>query len=309
MSIPAYEIDLDGTRRRIETERALAAAHAGASVVLQGGLIELACLDRLTDLFVDEISAVASPAIAGRLRSEGLQHLHDFLEPDQVVDLLARLDRKARAVAVPLSRALVEATTPSPPPPYFICARTWIRTMIPYRSLESSPHILEAGHLHGHVLPVGPHSDFWLTHPRATISMWSAVGPVREGNTISLFDFPDQHSAPRNYVAGPSVVPESSLGPAIKPALEPGDVLLFNADRLHASVRNETDETRVAVGTRVVLGRSLHYGPGTHWRPWYDARLLDTRLAWLASARSRLTRAALRRWRWQRQYRRTTAGH
>ncbi len=87
---------------------------------------------------------------------------------------------------------------------------------------------------------------------------------------------------------------------ALTPSLAPGDSLVFNSDLLHESVRNETDETRVSIGTRVALGRRLRFGPGTHWRPWYDPALLDTPFTRFATLQSRLTPAALRRWRWQR---------
>jgi hypothetical protein len=281
----AFELDHGGTRRAIEMECVLAAAESGAIVVLQRALVESGYLARFTDLYLDEIGAMTSPEVARTLRERGLERMHDVLEPDAVAALIGRLDKRAAVFALPLSRALVEAGSSTPRPHYFICGRTWIRAVIPYRLLENTP-LLQTEHLFGHVLPTDLHRDTWVTHPRNTLAFWGAVGPVREGNTLALFE-------------GSEAVP----GRALTPSLAPGDVLVFNGDSLHASVRNHTDETRVSIGTRIVRGRRLRFGPGAHWRPWYDASLVDTPLAPLATLQSRLNRAALRRWRARRAWR------
>jgi hypothetical protein len=285
--VRAFELDQDGTRRVLEPEHAVGAAEAGTPVVLEGALAESGYLPFFRDLYLDEIGAMTSPAAAGMLRRRGLERLHDVLDADDVATLIVRLDKRAASVALPLARILVEAATPDRRRRhYFICRRTWIRAVVPYRLVEKQPHILEAGHLFGHLLPTELHRDTWVTHPRNSLSFWSAVGPVREGNTVQLFE-------------GSGTAP----GRAITPPLDPGDVLMFNGDTLHASVRNDTNETRVSVGTRVVRGRRLRFGPGPHWRPWYDASLIDTPLAPLATVQSRLSPAALRRWRARRAWR------
>jgi hypothetical protein len=281
----AFELDHDGNRRSIETAHAVAAARSGGIVVVERALAELGYLTRFTDLYLDEIGAMTSPQVARSLRERGLERLHDVLEPDDVAVLIGRLDKRAAAFALPLARALVESGSAPPRPHYFICRRTWIRAVVPYRLVENSP-LLETGHLSGHLLPTEPHRDVSLTHPRNTLSLWSAVGPVREGNTVAVFEGS-----------------ETAPGRAVIPPLAPGDVLVFNGDSLHATVRNDTDETRVSIGTRVVLGRRLRFGPGDHWRPWCDASLVDTPFAPFASLQSRLNIAALRRWRARREWR------
>lgn len=279
-----FECDFDGSRRPLEPAHALDAAARGVLVLLERRLEQVGYLDRFTELFLEEIAGVTTPAVADAVREAGLTRMHDHLNPDQVVALLARLDRRAAPLAVPFSQAIVRSITGTAAGPYFICSRMWVRAQIPYRLLEARSDILEATHLMGHLVPATPHRDFWLTHPRGTMSIWAAVGPVRERNTMMFFEGEEG-------------------GRTLTPGLDPGDVLVFNADRLHASVRNVTDETRVAVTSRIVPGRRLRYGPGTHWRPYYDARLLGTPFAPIATLQSRLSLAALRRWWWRRKWR------
>lgn len=281
----AFEADFDGSRNAIPTEHALQAARTGTPVFLEGALTDLGYLGTVTDLYLEEIEAMTSASVAGTLRAEGLQRMHDVLDAEQIAELIPRLHGRSVELAEPIVCSFVEATTSPPRPHYFVVRRTWIRATVPYRLVEHRQAILETGHLFGHLLPTQRHRDIDVTLPRHSISIWSAVGPVCEGNSISVFEGSD-----------------ASPGRAITPSLAPGDVMMFNGDLLHASVRNETDETRVAVGHRVVLGRRLRFGSGTHWRPWYDASMLGTPLAPFASLQSRLSRAAVRRWRWQRRW-------
>lgn len=280
----AFELGYEARRTPLELDRALAAANAGTPVVLERALAEVGFLDVVTEMYLEEIGALTTPTIAQELRTKGLQRLHDVLAPEQVVAMIALLDDRARDLSVPIARAFVRSTS-SARPHYFICARTWIRALVPYREVAGDAAILALGHMNGHLLPVDPHRDFSLSHPRGSVVFWSAVGPVSEGNTIALFEGC-----------------KSEPGRAITPSLAAGDVLMFNADTLHASVRNETDETRISIGNRVKLGWRLSFGPGTHWRPWHDASMVDTPLRAFATLQSRATPAALRRWSWRRQW-------
>jgi hypothetical protein len=273
---------------------AVALADAGAVVQIEGALGHLGYLTEFEQLYLDGIAELAPPDAVEHLRRHGLQRMHDVLSPGDIAALLPVLDRRAKRFAVPVSRAMVDLTSPDRPR-YFICSRTWIRAQVPYRLVADDAEIQAHRHLTGHLVPTTPHRDVDLTHPRGTLSLWAAIGPVGAGNTIELFDIeraPDEASDHHTDAVN------------LRPTLAPGDVLIFNADRLHTSVPNTTNDTRVSVGTRIVMGRTLHYGPGTHWRAFYDARLVGTRLEAFATLQSRCTAAAVRRWQWQRSWNR-----
>jgi hypothetical protein len=287
----AYSIDAHNARVEIATADALEHATRGEIVVVPGLLADVGFHSIVTELFLSEIAALTVPSVADELRRVGLARLHDHLDPPVVATLLGRLDRRAAELAVPIATALVSAMTSEPRPSYFICSRVWIRAQVPYGRLADYPELLAAPHLAGHLRPTLPHRDVSLTHPRGSISIWSAIGPVRTENTIALFP---------TYERPSRTLPDDELWrrpphPLLTPELDPGDVLLFDADRLHASVPNQTDETRVAIGSRVLVGRRLRYGPGPHWRAFYDSRFLGTRLERFATVRSTLTVAAWRR--------------
>ncbi len=99
----AFVLDFDGTRRPIETGHVLSVAHAGSPVVVEGALQAIGWHTRIVDLYLDAIAAVVSPAVATDLRGHGLERMHDLVEPDQVVEILTRLNEVMADLAVPVS--------------------------------------------------------------------------------------------------------------------------------------------------------------------------------------------------------------
>ena len=295
--VRAFTLQGDDVRTEVAVPDTMGLAREGAVVHVERALTEPGVLSELENLYFEGIAAVASPAAVDKLRRDGLQRMHDVLEPREIAALLPVLDHRAKPFAVPVARRLVSLCS-NDARDYFICARTWVRAQVPYRLVAEDDTLLSQSHLLGHLVPTTPHRDVELTHPRGTLSMWMAVGPIESGNTIELFDV-DRPPLRASL--------DHSDARTVRPALAPGDMLVFDADRLHATVPNTTDETRVSVGLRVVFGRALHYGPGTHWRPFHDARLVGTRLESLSTLQSRCTAAAVRRWWWRRAWNREQA--
>lgn len=283
----AAGVDTTAPPKEISLDRALVTARDVTPVLVTGALQGLGWFDRLTDLFLGAVAALAPPPAVDDLRTRGLQHLHEHLAPDQVARLLADLDAQCKRLANPLTVDIVTATGPALGRRYYVGQRVFVRAQVPYPMLAKYPDLVAAGHLR----PTGRHRDRDLTHPVGTVSLWSALGPVRPGNSIEIVVDDDR--------------------PPIVPTFAPGDLCLFQSDSVHASVENHTNETRVAIGVRVLASTHLRYGTGDHWRPYADARMLHTPFASLATLRSRCTPAALRRWRFRRRWERTqrAAGH
>jgi len=271
-------------RDELPVDRALATARDTQPVLVTGALQHLGWLDRLTDRFLAGVAALASPDAADDLRARGVQHLHEHLAPDAVARLLTDLDARLRRFASPLAADIVAATGPALGRRYYIGQRVFVRAQVPYPMLAEYPELVAAGHLAGHLRPTGRHRDRDLTHPIGSVSLWAALGRVGEGNSIEIVVDDDR--------------------PPIVPVFAPGDLCLFQSDALHGSIENHTNETRVAIGVRVLPSTHLRYGSGDHWRPYADARLLHTPLASLATLRPRSTAAALRRWRFRRRWER-----
>jgi hypothetical protein len=279
--VGARALGFDRSSTVVPVDRALTHAATGTPVVVDRLLGDTGYLDPLVRLYEASVAAVAGAEAAARVRARGLERIHEVCPPDQLAAILVDLDQRVRPCTFPLTRVMVERIAPGIGNRYYVANRVSVRAMVPDRLLESHPELVAAGHFAGHLHAAGRHVDTDLTHPYGCVVVWCAVGPARAGNTVALY--------------GRGAVP-------LTPELDPGDALVFLADDPHASVVNDTDETRVSISVRVVPGRRLRYGSGHHWRPYSDMRLVDTRLAPFATVRSRCTRAAWRRWRWRRRW-------
>ena len=111
------------------------------------------------------------------------------------------------------------------------------------------------------------------------MSYWAALGRVRAENSLALYLDEREGVAP------------------VVPVLDAGDVLIFAARVLHATIPNTTDETRSVVSFRVTPGRLLRYTRnGSNFHPYADARRAGSVLAPAATLQSYFTAAAVRSW-------------
>jgi hypothetical protein len=246
----------------------------GTPVVVEGILQESGFFDPLQRVFFDAVTAVAGAEAAARLREEGVERLHQVCTLDQIAVLKVEMAARVSAFAVPMAQSFVRVTGPGLRDRYFVDTKIADRTMVPKSLLVDHPEFDWAGRAGG-LAAYGIHSDSDFTVPFGAVTIWMALGRIQPGNTIALF--------PRHG------------GLPVTPALSPGDAVFFFAHDTHGTVENETGESRVAVGFRIVPGRRLRYGAGYRWRPYTDARLADTPLAVLATLQSRCGTAAARR--------------
>ena len=246
----------------------------GTPVVVEGILQERGFFDPLQQMFYDGVTAVAGAEAASRLREEGVERLHEACTLDEIAMLKVEVAARLSAFAVPMAQSFVPVTGPALGDRYFVDTKIADRTMVPKSLLVDHPEFDWAGRAGG-LGAYGTHSDSDFTVPYGSVTIWMALGRIQPGNTIALF--------PRDG------------GLPVTPALAPGDAVFFFAHDTHGTVENETGESRIAVGFRIVPGRRLQYGAGYRWRPYTDARLVGTPLAALATLQSRCTTAAARR--------------
>lgn len=262
------------TTEEIPVADSLARACAGVPVVVEGLMRHAGFHDEVVEAFHSEVGRLAGPDAAARLRQLGMERLHDVCTLDQIAALKYALQERLRPLAVPVVRALVPVIGPGFGNRYFVDLRVGVRNMVPVATLAGVPAEQRQGG-GGGLGPYIKHSDTVVTIPRRAVSLWVALGRVTSGNTVLLWPRPG--------------------GDPVTPAMAAGDVLCFATDDSHATVENRTDETRVSIGFRVVPGRLLHFGPGDRWRPYADARLLDTPLRRWAALQSWWTPANARR--------------
>ncbi len=96
----------------------------------------------------------------------------------------------------------------------------------------------------------GPHQDTWTGHSRFGVNLWWAVNDVPE--QCSMVFYPETFGRPFEpdprslYLQAGQPLPKPS-----KMALRRGEMLIFNPEMLHATHLNTTNQTRIAISTRL----------------------------------------------------------
>ncbi len=121
----------------------------------------------------------------------------------------------------------------------------------------------------------GPHQDTWTGHSRFGVNLWWAINDVEEENSMVFYpetfgnDFqPDPRSL---YLAEGFPLPKPT-----KMSLREGEMLIFNPEMLHGSHLNTTENTRLALSTRI-NPREPKFDPGCFYARefWHSSRNLE----------------------------------
>jgi nitrite reductase/ring-hydroxylating ferredoxin subunit len=126
----------------------------------------------------------------------------------------------------------------------------------------------------------GPHIDTWYGHSYDGINLWLAVDGVNDDNTVILY--PEMFGRPLPFdPTSMYITPGVELSPPRKIAIKPGDLLVFNPETLHATQVNISDETRVALTTRINPRQPRYSAKAPfHFEHWYSSRDLRRRKFW-----------------------------
>jgi hypothetical protein len=146
--------------------------------------------------------------------------------------------------------------------------------------------------LHLRVLPSGPpssrrpirslppHRDTWGSNLMAQINWWAPIYSLTPDRGLALYpdywdvsiansspqwDFNEllrRRAAGETYPQLPLPTEPIDRGNELRLAPEPGDMLCFSGAHLHATVPNETGETRFSLETRTVWEQDLKLGRG-----------------------------------------------
>jgi nitrite reductase/ring-hydroxylating ferredoxin subunit len=96
----------------------------------------------------------------------------------------------------------------------------------------------------------GPHRDTWFGHTYGGINLWWSICWVTEQTGMAFYpelmelDLP--HTTRPNFITEGTTLPKPT-----KVALPDGGMLAFNAELLHATNLNVTDQTRIVLSTRI----------------------------------------------------------
>ncbi|MFD3658822.1 phytanoyl-CoA dioxygenase family protein [Streptomyces sp. NPDC058620] len=258
----------------------------GRLLVVKRGLQDLNAFEPLRRAILLAAAETLSADAAQALEHKGIEALHTVADVEQAMALRTRLETVLRPISERAGRAFAAAAAPGGRHIY-LSRHFGVRTMLPHHVVARRTDL---GPLAGFLVPTGPHVDSWFNTTLNSVNLWIALGRVRPGN--GLLVYPELYRAPVRR-AGYEVAPDQHLGTPVRFTLDPGDILLFSGDHVHASETNTTDETRFVLTRRISVAAPKYSPEGTGWVPYDDPRLRGA-LSPLASLRSRTTAAYAR---------------
>ena len=131
-----------------------------------------------------------------------------------------------------------------------------------------------------------PHRDTWYSAPSSQLNWWLPVYPLEDDNGIAFFmdyarrgvenssscyDYARWNATSRFQAANhvgqdtreqPVPLEEVEIGSELRPLVEPGSLIVFSGNQLHASVPNTSGVTRFSVDFRTVNAEDAKLGRG-----------------------------------------------
>ncbi|GHE02825.1 phytanoyl-CoA dioxygenase family protein [Streptomyces alanosinicus] len=255
----------------------------GRLAVIRGGADLLATPEPLHRTALASVASAIAPGAAEQLAERGLERLHTIAGVEEIRAVRDELDGCLRQAARQLLLRFARALPPQGRRLY-VSNHLGVRIMPPQAAVDGREG--ELTDYTGFLIPAHAHVDSWFNTPVNSVNLWMAVSRVRRDNGLIIW--PNAFRRPMRH-DGVRLLPGQPVGDPVEVELNPGDLLLFAGDHLHATRPNTGPETRWVVTKRICLGPPRYHSRATGWVPYLDTRLLNTPLRALAPLRSALT--------------------
>jgi len=173
------------------------------------------------------------------------EKLHEELTAQQIYNLNIDVSAKIPEIGYQITRTFVKDYI-GYKDKFYIDNAPVIRFYVPHDFYKANEAVLKDRQ--GYLRIQGPHHDTWFGHAIEGLNLWMAIGRVKKGNGLSLY--PETWGKYIEHNGNFQMPRDQYLGPSLNFELDPGDLLFFHGEFVHASELNVTDETRYVITTR-----------------------------------------------------------
>ena len=228
---------------------------AGEIVVLPRALDVFGVRAQIAQLTLKTIEDQCGVAPAAEVERAGFEKIHNVLNGEQIERLYAGVRHRLVPNMPPVIKAIGEHLM-GLEAPFYINSNCVVRFFVPHSHLQASYATFKQ-HL-GKLDLHGPHHDIYQDVALNAINLWMAVGEVEKENGLGIFTDVWGRTLPQGVS---HVRDDQYLGEPLLLECAPGDVVLFHAHHMHASILNSTDRTRYVVTSRLTLEPPVHPNP------------------------------------------------
>lgn len=242
-------IQLDGSiQQQCGVDTVIDRVNNGELVIWRRGMQDLGVMNQAVDLVIDSVRQVSGAQAADEVSQHGVESIHRHIALDDVeaVYKAARvvLAEKMPAITAETFRRLGVDSE------FYVHDASLIRLMMPYDVMKSKQQEFKK-HL-GKLTLHGPHHDHYQNVPVNAINTWTAIGRVDADNGMLIYPEIWGKNLP---MENDEIRSDQYLGKPVAIEMEPGDILIFHSNHMHASRINATQETRVVLTNRICLDK------------------------------------------------------
>ena len=249
----------------------LSLTQQGEVLNFQSVLKKLGYYSKIKDLTLSVIQGEVSTRLADRVKIEGFEKLHLFLNGEQIERVNEKLTQAVKPIVSRLVKSFVRDILGYSSNLY-IDSLPVVRFFVPHDIyIENQSRFSKWP---GYLKIQGPHHDTWFDHATAGLNMWMAMGRVSKGNGLLIY--PEVWGKTIAHDGHRQMPKSQYLGRPRNFELGRGDLLFFHGEHLHASELNVTTETRYVLTTRFVLKRPK-FKEVQQWHPWAASDLVNTK--------------------------------
>lgn len=224
--------------------------------------------------------------VAERVRQLGFERIHEVVPAADILKITDGVYEEMLRIAPHFLQSYIPKAFPEAKPLYFELYPN-VRFHIPYALAADHRKTFEGFRGEGKVVAHGPHRDSWLNCPDNGVNVWIAIGPVQQGNGLTIFK--DDNHRKLSFKPTGDIADGEKLHKPLTFSLEPGDAIIFHTDHLHGSELNRTDQTRFVVSFRITFGKPRF--PNGHSHEYVHAGLNNSFMKPLAKLPAKLQRS------------------
>ena len=235
----------------------------GEVVVARKALQAYDCMALLEDAALRGIEKSQGANVAAQAAEEGFHRIHEWVVAADIPAMTDAVYDEIRPLAAVFLRQFIPGMFPGITS-YFYEKTPNVRFHIPYdiaAAHQKAYNQFGKNRGQGKITAHGPHRDSWLDCPSNGINLWFAIGRIRPGNGLTVYN--QDYNTNASYQKSGNISDGEKLHRALSFDLYPGDAVIFHTDHVHGSELNRLQETRFAVSFRVSIEKprfeNLHY--------------------------------------------------
>lgn len=212
------------------------------------GVVEFS--DRILEQIWLSIDRHGGQEKAGQIRQVGLEFLHRFLSPYQIMAITRDVNEWANQHIYGLLNRFLEDGL-QVRDRFYLSTLSVVRFYVPWESFLNGEDIYQESRffeLKAH----NPHLDSWFGFPKEAINLWVSLGRTQKDNGVLFYPSATKLPPPRDPDEPPKDWALGTPQIVFAPARE---VLLFGGDIPHGTSVNRSEETRVSATFRFFLER------------------------------------------------------